>query len=395
MGERPERARRMDAPMALILMTVVIDLIGFGIVLPILPLWAHHFGATATEIGILSATYSLMQVIFAPVWGRLSDRAGRRPVILITLLGSCVSAFMIGIAHTLLLLFVARIINGVSGASYAAAQAYVADITTDESRARGMGLIGAAFGIGFIIGPALGAGLSLVSDAAPFFFASGLAGVNLVLAWRLLPESRRPGSLTAPMGRWAMMRHALTSRRLAPLVWMSFIATFAFVGMEATFALLGAYRFGYGEGAMGMLFAFVGLAAAVGQGLIVGRAVARYGETQVMVWGLIGTAVGLALLAVAFNIVVVLIALAILGVFSGLAFATLSALISHAAPVDMQGGVLGVAASSSGLARVGGPIVAGALFEYINPSAPLAFGAALAAVCVVVATRRVLRPAAA
>jgi multidrug resistance protein len=379
--------------MALILMTVVIDLIGFGIVLPILPLWAQHFGASATEIGILSATYSLMQVIFAPLWGRLSDRAGRRPVILITLLGSCVSAFMIGIAHTLVLLFVARIINGVSGASYAAAQAYVADITTDESRARGMGLIGAAFGIGFIIGPAIGGLLSLVSDAAPFFFASGLAGVNLVLAWRLLPESRRPGSLTAPLGRWEMLRHALTSRRLAPLVWLSFIATFAFVGMEATFALLGAHRFGYGEGAMGMLFAYVGIAAAVGQGVVVGRAVARYGETQVMLWGLIGTAVGLGLLAVAFNIAVVLVALAILGVFSGLAFATISALISHAAPVDMQGGILGVAASSSGLARIGGPIVAGALFQYLNPSAPLAFGAVLAGVCVLVATRTVLRPA--
>lgn len=380
--------------MALILLTVVIDLIGFGIVLPILPLWAQHFGAGAAVIGILSATYSLMQVIFAPLWGRLSDSVGRRPVILITLVGSCVSAFMIGIAHTILLLFVARILNGISGASYATAQAYVADITTEESRARGMGLIGAAFGIGFIIGPALGALLSLISAATPFFFASGLAGLNLVLAWRLLPESRRPGSVTAPMGRTQMMRHALTSRRLAPLVWLSFLATFAFVGMEATFALLGSHRFGYGPGTMGMLFAFVGVAAAVGQGFLVGRVVARFGETWVMVWGLAGTAVGLALLAVAFDVVVVLVALAILGVFSGLAFAAISALISRAAPVDMQGGVLGVAASASGLARVGGPIVAGVLFEYINPSAPLAVGAVITAICVLVATRTVLRPAA-
>jgi multidrug resistance protein len=395
MAASSERGRRMDAPMALILMTVVIDLIGFGIVLPILPLWAQHFGASATEIGLLSASYSLMQVIFAPMWGRLSDRVGRRPVILVTLLGSCVSAFMIGIAHTLLILFLARILNGVSGASYAAAQAYVADVTDSEGRARGMGLIGAAFGIGFIIGPALGAGLSLISPATPFFFASGLAGLNLVLAWRLLPESRKPGSLRAPMGRFAMMRHALTSRELGPLVWLSFLATFAFVGMEATFSLLGAHRFGYGPGTMGMLFAFVGVAAALGQGVLVGRVVARYGEVQVMIWGLIGTAVGLALLAAAFNVAVVLLALLVLGIFSGLAFATLSALISHAAPVDAQGGVLGVAASTSGLARVGGPILAGALFQYVDPSAPLVVGAALTAVCVLVATRSVLRPAAA
>jgi MFS transporter, DHA1 family, tetracycline resistance protein len=393
-AKRRRHTGKLDAPMVLILMTVVIDLIGFGIVLPILPLWAKHFGAGAAVIGLLSATYSLMQVVFAPLWGRLSDSVGRRPVILITLAGSCISAFMIGIAHTILLLFVARIINGISGASYATAQAYVADITDAEGRARGMGLIGAAFGIGFIIGPAIGAVLSLAGQAVPFFFASALAAVNLVLAWRLLPESRRPGSVAAPMGRLAMMRHALTSPRLAPLVWTSFLATFAFVGMETTFALLGAARFGYGPAAMGALFAYVGVAAALGQGLLVGRVVARYGEVRVMVWGLAGTAVGLGLLAVAFNIAVVLVALALLGVFSGLAFATISALISHAAPVDMQGGILGVAASASGLARVAGPVVAGALFEYLNPSAPLAIGALIAAGCVVLATRTVLRTAA-
>jgi MFS family permease len=191
------------------------------------------------------------------------------------------------------------------------------------------------------------------------------------------------------------MRNALTSRELAPLVWLSFVATFAFVGMEATFALLGSHRFGYGPGTMGMLFAFVGVAGALGQGVLVGRLVARYGESQVMVWGLIGTAVGLAILAAAFNVLVVLLALLVLGIFSGLAFAALSALISHAAPVDAQGGVLGVAASTSGLARVGGPILAGVLFEFIDPSAPLVVGAVLSAVCVLVATRSVLRPAAA
>jgi DHA1 family tetracycline resistance protein-like MFS transporter len=301
---------------------------------------------------------------------------------------------MIGFAGTLVMLFIARIINGISGASYAAAQAYVADITDDESRARGMGLIGAAFGVGLIIGPAIGAGLSVISAATPFIFAGVLAAVNLVLAWRLLPESRRPGAARPSIGRIAMIRTSLASRTLGPLVAMSFIATFAFVGMEATFALLGAERFGFGPAAMGMLFAFVGVAAALGQGVLVGRLVARYGETQVLLWGLIGTAVGLALLAVAFNTAVMLLALLVLGVFSGLAFATLSALISHAAPDDLQGGVLGVAASSSGLARVFGPILAGALFQYVNPSAPLVVGAVLTVVCVLVATRSVLRPAA-
>lgn len=191
------------------------------------------------------------------------------------------------------------------------------------------------------------------------------------------------------------MRHALASRELGPLVWLSFFATFAFVGMEATFALLGAHRFGYGPGAMGGLFAFVGIAAAVGQGVLVGRLVAREGEFTVMVWGLIGTAIGLGLLAVAVNLALVLVALAILGVCSGLAFATVTAMISHRAPEDAQGGVLGVAASTSGLARVVGPIVAGVLFEFASPAAPLVLGAVITAICVVGALKVVRRPVAA
>jgi multidrug resistance protein len=393
MSRRHGGSERLPGALYIVLLTVLIDLIGFGIVLPILPLWAETFGASPTEIGVLSASYSLMQVLFAPFWGRLSDRVGRRPVILVTLAGSAVSALMIGLANSLLVLLLARILNGISGASYAAAQAYVADVTTREQRARGMGLIGAAFGLGFIIGPALGAGLSTIDQSAPFFFAAGLAAVNLVLAWFKLPESRRAGAVSRTPGRMEMLRRALGSRQLGPLVWLSFAATFAFVGMEATFALLGDRRFGYDAVDMGLLFAFVGIAAAVGQGFLVGRLVARWGEYRVMLWGLGGTAAGLALLAAADTLAVLLAALLLLGLFSGFAFASISALISQAATDDEQGGVLGIAASTGGAARIAGPVVAGALFQHVAPGAPLVVGAVIAAGCLLLASLAVPRPA--
>ena len=165
------------SPLGIVFTTVVIDLVGFGIVLPILPLWAETFGASPVQIGLITASYAVMQLLFAPVWGRLSDRYGRRPIILVSLAGSAVSALMIGLAGTLLVLFVARVLQGIAGASYAAAQAYVADVTTKEERARGMGMIGAAFGLGFILGPAIGAVFSAVNERLPTR-ASGTRGAG-------------------------------------------------------------------------------------------------------------------------------------------------------------------------------------------------------------------------
>ncbi|MFN8110228.1 MAG: MFS transporter [Thermoleophilia bacterium] len=382
---------RMDARMMVVFTTVLIDLIGFGIVLPILPLWAKTFGASATQIGFLSASYSLMQVLFAPLWGRLSDRVGRRPVILVTLAGSALSSLMIGLAGSLAVLFVARMLNGISGASYAAAQAYVADVTTREERARGMGMIGAAFGLGFILGPGIGAGLSVLGHAVPFYFAAGLAAVNLVLAYIRLPESRVPGAAAAPTPRLQQLRRALASPALAPLIWLSFVATLAFVGMESTFALLGNRRFGYSQTQMGVLFVVVGLAAAFSQGFLVGRVVTRYGERTVLIAGLVGTALGLAGMAAAGTVWLMLPPLILLGVTSGLAFSTTSALISHAAGDAEQGEVLGLAASTGGVARIFGPVAAGTMFDQFVPGAPLVAGAVLTAVCVAVAVLRVPR----
>jgi multidrug resistance protein len=367
--------------------TVLIDLIGFGIVLPLLPLWAETFGASPIVIGLLTASYALMQFVFAPVWGRLSDRYGRRPVILISLAGSAVSALLIGLAGTLLLLFVARILNGISGASYGAAQAYVADVTKPEERSRGMGMIGAAFGVGFVLGPAIGALFAHVSPSLPFFVAAGLAAANFAAAWAWLPESRRPGARPQPAPRLEVLRRALGRRELGPLVLLSFVGTFAFVAMESTFALFGDRRFGYSPAQVGLLFAYVGVASVVAQGYLVGKLTARHGESRVLQWGLAGTGVGLALLAAADVLWLLLIALALLAGAAGLVFATTTALVSLSAGEDEQGGALGILASSGGLARIAGPVAALALFGALGPSAPLLMGAALFAGCAVLAIR--------
>ena len=281
------------SPLGIVFTTVLIDLIGFGIVLPILPLWAEDFGASPVQIGLITASYALMQIVFAPVWGRLSDTHGRRPIILLSLAGSAVASLLIGVAGTLLVLFLARVLQGVAGASYAAAQAYVADVTEAKDRAKGMGMIGAAFGIGFVLGPAIGAIFSGIDARLPFFVAAALAAGNFMLAYRRLPESLRPGSREAPVPRLALVRRALSSAEVAPLVWLSFVATFAFIGMESTFALFGERRFAYDTVQMGLLFVYIGAMAALSQGYLVGKVVDRWGEMRVMIGGLAGTAVGL------------------------------------------------------------------------------------------------------
>jgi len=375
------------SPLGIVFTTVVIDLVGFGIVLPILPLWAEEFGASPTQIGLLTASYAVAQLLFAPLWGRLSDRYGRRPVILASLAGSAVAALLIGLAGTLLLLFLARVLQGVAGASYAAAQAYVADVTTARERARGMGLIGAAFGLGFILGPAIGAVFSAVDDRLPFFVAAGLAALNLAIAYRRLPESLRPGAQRAPTPRLEVVRRALSSRELGPLVWLSFVATFAFVAMETTFALFGERRFDYGAVEIGALFTFIGVMAAVAQGLLVGRLAERFGEVRVMIAGLAGTAVGLLLVAVSESLWVLLPGLAVLAVGSGLVFAATTALISLTAGEGEQGTVLGLTASVGGAARIAGPVIGTLLFQHAGIASPLILGAVLFALCAVGALR--------
>jgi multidrug resistance protein len=379
-------------PLGLVFTTVLIDLIGFGIVIPIVPLYAQQFGASAVQIGLLTGSYALMQLIFAPIWGRVSDRYGRRPVILGSLVGSSVAWLMFGFAGALWVLFVARILDGISGASYAAAQAYVADITTDEDRVRGMGLIGAAFGLGFIIGPGIGGALGAIDPRLPFIAAAVVAMANFVIAWKRLPETRPRGSHTgAAQSRWSALGQAVASRDIGPLIWISFIASLGFVGMESVFALYGNHKFGFGLAQTGLIFMFIGLFAAIVQGGLAHRLTARMGEWPVLRTGLWLTAASLILLGLVDQVWALLPVLALLALGSGLTFPTLSALVSQRAPDAAQGGTLGVLASAGGLARLLAPIGATVLFQAVGISSPLIIGGLLFVLCGVMAASRLVR----
>jgi MFS transporter, DHA1 family, tetracycline resistance protein len=382
-------------PLGIIFSTVLIDLIGFGIVIPLVPLYAEKFGASVIEIGLLTGVYALMQLIFAPIWGRVSDRYGRRPVILGSLVGSSVAWLLFGFAPALWVLFLARILDGISGASYAAAQAYVADITTDEDRVRGMGLIGAAFGLGFIIGPAIGGIFAAIDPRAPFILAAVLAMANFAVALRRLPESRVPGSRTgAQQSRWIALVKAVGSREYGPLIWISFIGGLGFVGMESVFALFGNRRFDFGLTETGLVFMFIGIVAAIVQGGVAHRITARVGEWPVLRAGLWMTAASLILLGLTTELWALFPVLALLALGSGLVFPTINAIVSQRAPDADQGGILGVLASAGGLARLIAPIGATVMFQAVGVSSPLVLGGLLFIVCgVIAATPFARRPA--
>ncbi len=361
-------------PLGIVFTTVLIDLVGFGIALPLLPLWAERLGASPFEVGLLLASYAICQVIFAPLWGRASDRHGRRPVILVALAGASAAALLTGLASTLWLLFVARALHGAAGASYVAAQAYVADVTRPGERARGLGLIGAAFGLGFTIGPALGALLSTAGPRTPFFVVAALSAANLVWAYARLPESR---SATAARRVRGGVRAMLRRPERRGVLVVSLVATAAFVGVEATFALFAADRLGYAELGVGLLFAFIGIVAASVQGGLIGPVVRRFGERRVLIGGLTATAAGALGVALAGSLWLMLPALAVLAAGWGFAYSATLALASLTAAADEQGAVLGALGSVGGVGRILGPIAGAAAYQLVAPAAPLVLTAAV------------------
>src|SRR5438045_1983431 len=272
------------SPLLVIFITVFIDLIGFGIVIPVLPYYAEgtKFGATPTQVGLLFASYSVMQLVFAPVLGRLSDKYGRRPILLMSLLGTAIGFLILGFATTLWMLFVGRIIDGISGGNISTAQAYIADVTTKENRAKGMGLIGAAFGLGFVFGPAIGGILSRWGINVPFLFAGGLALANALLLYFVLPETitpDHPARVSAATGRgWNQLVQSLLNRRLGIVLTIYFLSIVAYSIMTAVFSLCMLFRLGYDPWHSGWVFAFVGIISATIQGGLIGKMVKRFGE---------------------------------------------------------------------------------------------------------------------
>ena len=358
------------SPLLVIFITVFIDLVGFGIVIPVLPYYAEgtRFGGTPREVGLLFASYSVMQLIFSPVLGRLSDKHGRRPILLISLLGTCLGFLILGFATTLWMLFIGRIIDGISGGNISTAQAYIADVTTKENRAKGMGLIGAAFGLGFVFGPAIGGILSRWGINVPFLFAGGLAFANAILLYFTLPETvtrDHPARVSAASGRgWKQVIEALRQPQLAFVLTIYFLSIVAFSIMTAVFSLFMMFRLGYDPWHSGWIFAFVGVISAIVQGGLIGRLVKRFGEPLLVIVGGLLFSVSLfasPFVAPAIGLLGILSVGALSSIGNALSAPSLSSLASKSASAGEQGSVLGVMQSVASLARAVGPSVAAIL----------------------------------
>lgn len=374
------------SPLVIIFLTVFIDLLGFGIIIPLLPFYAESYGANGFTVGLLGTVYSLMQFAFSPVWGRWSDRIGRRPVILLGLLGSCASYLVLALAGSLPLIFAARVLGGVAGANIPTAQAYIADITTPENRAKGMGMVGAAFGLGFIFGPALGGMLTHFGASAPMWAASALCFLNFVAAWLLLPESRVVADRRRPAAsRIELLRRSLGRPTLLVLLVLYFVISMAFSGFEATFALYSERRFGFTSANIGYVFAFVGTVLAVVQGVLVGRVVPMIGERRLIPLAVAVIALGLLLVPLAASVPLLLAACGTLALGMGFNGPSLSSMVSRLTDPNDQGAVLGLAQSLASLGRVVGPAWGGLLFDHFGPRMPYFSAAAIMATAFLVA----------
>src|SRR5436305_1668960 len=367
------------SPLLVIFITVFLDLVGFGIVIPVLPFYVEgtKFNASPRVVGLLFASYSIMQLIFTPLLGRLSDRYGRRPVLFLSLLGTSVGFFILGFATKLWMLFVGRIIDGITGGNISTAQAYIADVTTKENRAKGMGLIGAAFGLGFVFGPAIGGVLSrwdinlggyhIPGISVPLIFAGALAFANATLLYFVLPETvtpDHPARESAATARWSQLFKALHRSRLAFVLVIYFLFVVAFSIMTSSFGLFTLYRFGFDARDTGWIFAYVGVIGAIVQGGLIRRLVKMFGEPALVVAGALLFAASLFVIPLTgpqTGLVALLGVGMAFAVGNGLATPSLTSLASKSAGAGEQGGVLGVTQSVASLARTVRPLISAAL----------------------------------
>ena len=382
----------------IILFVAFVDLVSFGLIIPLQAVYAKRLGASGLTFGLLIGIYAAMQIVFNPVLGRWSDRIGRRRVLLLSIAGSVISHTLLGVAdlaHSLPMLFVARALDGMTGANVATAQAYIADVTRDEDRARGMGLFGAAFGVGFVVGPAIGAGLAslghLISGADfgtayPAFGAALVSFSALVLVWSKLPEPPRATHPALHKRSWfafGAMRAAFGDLTMRPLLFLVFGTNFAMVLLETTFVFLCLTKLGIAERGTGLVFAYIGSLMVLVQGVLVGRLARRVGELRVVAIAPFITAVGFLVLAMmaqadhtALAWVLLLVGVIPMALGQGLTGPNLNALISRRADRDRQGTTLGISQSVSSLARAIAPPVGGLLWD-VGPAWPYVAGAML------------------
>ncbi|MEE2631536.1 MAG: MFS transporter [Actinomycetota bacterium] len=379
--------------------TVAMDMVGFGIMLPVLPLYAEDFGASPAMAAAVIAVFSAAQMVAAPLWGRLSDRIGRKPVLIAALVGSSIGSLVTGLAGVLWILFLGRVLDGASGSSYAVGQAAVADLAEPEDRPRLLGLLAAAFGVGFVAGPLIGSIAALGGRQLPFFVAAALAAGNAIVALVRLPSGRSAGrSAGMPAGQSAGLgpkpgRLALWGaagpavRRLAVL---SLVAMVGFAGFEATFAMLVEHRFpDVGDPTIYGLFALIGLLMVLVQTRIVGPVNARLGTRSTLRTALSLVAAGMVVLAMGGGWAGLAVALVLLVVGQGVFGPTLSNATVETVGADGRGSALGLQQSAGAFGRILGPLLAGVLFGRVAVGAPYLVAAALAVAALAVVPRRV------
>ncbi len=356
----------------IIFLTVFIDLVGFGIVIPLLPYYAETapFNATPFEVGILFASYSLMQFIFSPVLGSLSDKYGRRPVLFFSIIGSAVGYLFIGLAFALWMVFVGRIVSGITGGNISTAQAYIADVTTKETRAKGMGLFGAMFGLGFIFGPVIGGILSRYGIHVPFLFAAVLSLVNAVLVYLFLPETVKKDSVQTSeynKNRLIELIESLKDAQFGTLNAICFFLVTSFSIMTYAFVLYTMERFAYTPEQNGYIFMFIGVIAIVFQGGLFARLALRFGENALMIIGCLIMATSL--FAIPYigpasgGLLALLVATAMLAIGNSMASPATTSLVSKVSDEAQQGKALGVMQSGASLARAIGPALGGVLLN--------------------------------
>jgi DHA1 family tetracycline resistance protein-like MFS transporter len=345
----------LSRPLLVIFLTIFVNLVGFGIIIPLLPFYAQTFGARPLVIGLLFASFSVSQLIAAPVLGDLSDRWGRRPILIFSLLGTVVSFAMLALARSLAVLFIARIVDGLSGGNITTARAYIADVTNEEDRARSFGLLGAAFGLGFILGPALAAVFSHISYTAPIWAAACITATATALAWVWLPETvhRAHAGGASP---WRSLGEMSRRAHLRVLFTVDFVYWTAFAVYQTTFALFGARRFGFDAAHIGYLLSAFGFLGVLVQGALVGPIVNGLGPKRTLSIGLLFAAAGWGGSALTHTAGVFMAMLVPGAIGIGLCSATLTTLVSTAAGPDEQGRVQGAAGALESLGRTIGPV---------------------------------------
>ena len=400
--------------LVLLFFTVFIDLVGFGLIIPVMPTLAREYGASKTEVGLLIASYSLMQFIFTPFWGRLSDKVGRRPILLISLAASALGYVIWGFAGSLWMLLASRVVAGIGNANIAVAQAYVSDVTTDETRSKGMGAIFAGFGLGFVLGPAIGGFLTskwLTSTLATYgmnyfadhslqligFVAAFFSLLDLLCTAIFLPEPEKRS--TAGEQRYGQGRHfiieTLQDKKLQPSLIIFFLSTFAFANMEATLVLLTADKFGYGAQQNSVMFTYVGLLICFVQGGFIHHLYKMFGEKKIVNVGTLLIGIGLLLCPFGSSQVLLYVALAVLAIGSGINTPSNQSALSKLAPREKMGAVLGVGQSLATLGRILGPALGCLAYDKIGMQSPYIIGALAMVVAFVVSFQvPALKPAA-